>query len=89
MRWLVASYLLRELAGQPVRSLVHISPADLIWLDGDAVCSFTSDASRPCVQLDKPHQARHARHARGNYRAAAAVPGGDTHRSKYEPGWPH
>ena len=70
MRWLVASYLLRERAGQPGRSLVHISPTDLIWLDGDAGFSFTSDALRPCVQLDKLHQARHAR---GSCQAAAAV----------------
>ena len=55
MRWLVASYL-PERAGQPGRSLVHISPTDLIWLDGNAVFSFTSDALRPCVQLDKLHQ---------------------------------
>ena len=70
MRWLVASYLLRERAGQPGRSLVHISPTDLIWLDGNAVFSFTSDALRPCVQLDKLHQARHAR---GSCQAAAAA----------------
>ena len=36
MRWLVASDLLPERAGQPVRAWVHISLADLLLLDGDS-----------------------------------------------------
>jgi hypothetical protein len=36
MRWLVASDLLPERAGQPVKAWVHLSLADLILLDGDS-----------------------------------------------------
>ena len=38
MRRLVASGLLPERAGQPVKAWVHISLADLLLLDGDSAC---------------------------------------------------
>jgi hypothetical protein len=36
MRRLLAAGLLPERAGQPVKALVHVSPADLMLLDGSS-----------------------------------------------------
>ena len=47
MRRLVASDLLPERAGQPVKAWVHISLADLLLLDGDSALAGAVDRAGP------------------------------------------
>ena len=47
MRRLVASNLLPERAGQPVKAWVHISLADLLLLDGDSALAGAVDRADP------------------------------------------